>query len=125
MQEFFPEAKRMNPLLTKLKMLLGIKDESRSELLSFLIEETTDKICNYCNIEKVPKELETTLLSMCIRLYRTENLGQEETKREVKSMSEGAVSVSFDSAINENQGKAMDFLEDYTNQLNKYRKVGW
>lgn len=115
----------MNPLLTKLKLLLGIKDESKTALLSFLIEKASDIICNYCNIEKVPKGLETMLLDMCIKMYRVKNLGQEESKMEVKSMTEGAVSVSFANAISENQNKAMDFLEDYRTQLNRYRKVGW
>lgn len=115
----------MNPLLTRLKLLLGIKDESKTELLSFLLEKASDIICNYCNIEKVPKGLETILLDMCVRMYRTENLGQEENKMEVKSMTEGAVSVSFSNAMSENQNKAMDFLEDYRAQLNRYRKAGW
>ena len=99
--------------LEKLKLLLGVKNEEK------------DMVCNYCNIEEVPKGLENVLLNMAVDLYRAESLGQEQAEGTVKSITEGDVTVSFASAsaISENSG--MQFLKDYTAQLNRYRRLGW
>ncbi|MGE4214851.1 MAG: phage head-tail connector protein [Anaerotignaceae bacterium] len=111
--------------LTTLRTLLGITDDSKNTILTFLIDKGTDMICNYCCIETVPLGIENILLSMCVDMYRVESLGQEKAEGVAKEISEGDVSVSFNSpsALSQDWGRA--FLGNYTAQLNRFRKVGW
>lgn len=111
--------------LEKLKLLLGVKSEEKDNILLFVLDKIQDMVCNYCNIDEVPKGLENVMLNMAVDLYRAESLGQEQAEGTVKSITEGDVTVSFASAsaISENSG--MQFLKDYTAQLNRYRRLGW
>ncbi len=111
--------------LQKLKLLLGLENDDKDELLLFVIDKVSDMVCNYCNIKQVPKGLENVMLNMAVDLYRAESLGQEQAEGTVKSVTEGDVTVSFASAsaISENSG--MQFLKDYTTQLNRYRRLKW
>lgn len=107
-----------------LKTLLGITDVSKEPLLGFLIDKATEMICNYCYVHTVPLGLENVLLSLCVDLYRTESLGKEKAEGDVKKISEGDVSVSFNT-IAQRDDIAMVFLRDYITQLNCYRKARW
>jgi len=116
--------KRMKRL-TKLKTLLGIVDDSKDIILEFTLEKASDMICNYCRMKAVPAGLENVLLSMCVDMHRAEQLGQEQNRGTVKSMTEGDVSVSYGAAFNTSDNPGMVFLKNYTAQLDKFRKVGW
>ncbi len=111
--------------LQKLKLLLGLENDEKDNILLFVLDKIQDMVCNYCNIKQVPKGLENVMLNMAVDLYRAESLGQEQAEGNVKSITEGDVTVSFASAsaISENSG--MQFLKDYTAQLNRYRRLGW
>ena len=109
--------------LEKLKILLGITDDSKDVILQFTIENVEEIIINYCNIEEVPEGLYTTGYRMCMDLYRNENLGNEEgALGSISSISEGDTSTSFRSNITEFKDS---LLKDYKKQLNKYRKLVW
>ena len=110
-------------MLELLKQLLGVQNEEdkKDTILLFVLNKIENMILNYCNIEKVPKRLENVMLNMAVDLYRAESFGQEQAEGSVKSITEGDISVSFDSATSENLG----FLNNYTTQLNRYRKLDW
>ncbi len=109
--------------LEKLKLLLGITNDSKDIVLQFTIENVEDIIINHCNVEEVPEGLYTTAYRMCIDLYRNENLGDESSPLgSISSISEGDTSTSFRSNIAEFKDS---LLKDYKKQLNKYRKVAW
>ena len=111
--------------LAKLKAILGISDDTKDSILTFALEKVRDMICNYCRINDIPEGLGNVQLSMAMDIYRSESLGQEKAEGTVKSMTEGDVSVSFGSAVSSSENPGMDFLKNYTAQLNRYRKVGW
>lgn len=111
--------------LTTLRTLLGITDDSKDTILTFLIDKGTDMICNYCCIDSVPLGIENLLLSMCVDMYRAENLGQEKAEGIVKDISEGDMSVSFYQETSLSQDFGSAFLRNYMAQLNRFRKVGW
>lgn len=90
-----------------------------------MLDKVSDMVCNYCNIDDVPKGLENVMLNMAVDLYRAESLGQEQAEGSVKSITEGDVTVSFASASSASENLGMTFLKDYTAQLNRYRKLGW
>lgn len=110
-------------LVCNLKELVGGLSTDSSFLFEFTVDKAWNMVCNYCNIDTVPDGLETTVLSMCVDIYRTENYGNAEEKSTVKSVSEGDVSVSYATAYTNNP--STEFLKDYKSQLNKYRKVAW
>ena len=112
-------------MLEKLKILLGIQDNSKDYVLQLTIDIVTDMVLNYCHIKEIPSGLENVVVSMCIDKYRAENYGQENSEGKVKSISEGDVSVSFGSAFSTSENPSMEFLKNYKSQLNIYRKVVW
>ncbi len=118
-----PENPEKQNRLELLKQLLGVQNEEdkKDTILLFVLNKIENMILNYCNIEKVPKRLENVMLNMAVDLYRAESFGQEQAEGSVKSITEGDISVSFDSATSENLG----FLNNYTTQLNRYRKLDW
>lgn len=108
--------------LEKLKLLLGISGEQQDALLEFVLDDVTEMILAYCNIEELPKGLETTAYRMAIELYRNENLGNEDAATgSISSLSEGDTSTSFNSFVSE--GYKDSLLKDYRKVLNRYRRV--
>lgn len=109
--------------LEKLKLLLGITDDSKDVILQFTIANVEEIIINHCHLEEVPEGLYMTGYRMCMDLYRNENLGSEESALgSISSISEGDTSTSFRSNIAEFKDS---LLKDYKKQLNKYRKLMW
>lgn len=109
--------------LEKLKLLLGITDDSKDVILQFTIANVEEIITNHCHLDEVPEGLYMTGYRMCMDLYRNENLGSEESALgSISSISEGDTSTSFRSNITEFKDS---LLKDYKKQLNKYRKVAW
>lgn len=107
-----------------LKDLLGVsrEDSSKDIVLQFVLLQVEDIILNYCNLEEIPERLINTAYRMAVELYRSENLGEEENKLQVSSLSEGDTSTSFSNASDNIQGT---LLKDYKGQLNRFRKVRW
>lgn len=107
-----------------LKDLLGIskEDSSKDAVLQFTLSQVEDTILNYCNLEEIPKRLINMVYRMAIDLYRSENFGEEESKLQVSSLSEGDTSTSFSNVSDSIQGT---LLKDYKGQLNRFRKVRW
>lgn len=109
--------------LEKLKLLLGITDDSKDVILQFTIANVEEIITNHCHLDEVPEGLYMTGYRMCMDLYRNENLGSEESALgSISSISEGDTSTSFRSNIAEFKDS---LLKDYKKQLNKYRKLVW
>lgn len=111
--------------LDKLKQLLGIalSDTSKDFILEFILEDVTQVIKDYCHISEIPTELNNTILKMAIDMYRSENLGSEESSLgSVSSITEGDTTVSY-KGINAEAKNSL--VKDYKVQLNKYRKLVW
>ena len=82
--------------LEKLKMRLGISDNSEDNLLNMLLEDAEGEILDFCNRDILPVKVEALQRELAIIYYN--RLGSEgETSR-----SEGGVSVSYSTEIPEN-----------------------
>ena len=110
--------------LKTLKKLLGVKNDDNDEILLFTINSTIDIICNYCRFQNVPKELDNVVLNIAMDLYRSRNFGQQQIEGTVKSITEGDVSVAFDTGNCMNLSTS-DILKNYKIQLDRYRRMGW
>lgn len=109
--------------LEKLKQLLGIKDNDKDFILEFAIERVEDTIKNYCNIKEIPEELNNTVLSMAMELYRIENFGSEEEGKDIKSIQVGDTTTTFET--NKKIDISKELLKDYKGQLDPFRKLRW
>lgn len=107
--------------IEKLKLLLGITDDSQDTLLEFILETTEETIFNYCNIDELPDGLTNTAYRMAVDLYRYDCPGSA-TPVTVTSISEGDTSTSFSNAADSMQD---GILKNYKRQLNRYRKLRW
>ena len=109
--------------LERLKQLLGIKDNDKDFILEFAIERVEDTIKNYCNIKEIPEELNNTVLSMAMELYRIENFGSEEEGKDIKSIQVGDTTTTFET--NKKIDISKELLKDYKGQLDPFRKLRW
>lgn len=110
--------------LTRLKELLGIKDDSKDKILEFVIADVEEIIKNYCHVDTIPDGLINTGYRMAIDLYRNENVGSENSAiGAVSSITEGDTSTSFRQYVDDNFKDTI--LKNYKTSLNNYRKVAW
>ena len=110
--------------VAKLKKLLGIEDESKNEILEFVIANVEEIIKNYCHVDEVPEGLNHTAYRMAMDLYRNENMGDATAAiGAVSSISEGDTTTSFRQYVDDNFKDTV--LKNYKFSLNRYQKVAW
>ena len=113
----------MQEELKIVKKLLGISGGDKDLILRFILQDTEEKIKNYCNLDEVPQELIHTKISMAVDIYRNEQIGNESAPAAVKSISIGDTSTSFGTV--QDSSRVETLWKDYKKQLNRYRKVGF
>lgn len=112
--------------LATLRELLGISGNDKDLALQFVIDDVTETILNYCNLEELPAGLIRTAYRMAIDLYRSEAIGSEEAPiGQVTSISEGDSSTSFANRLASGTVFNESILKNYTKTLNRFRKVGF
>ena len=98
----------------RLLALLGLNaDEQSIEIcVEFALDNAKDIVKNYCHIDEIPAELETTVLRMAMDIYRNEKPGETETPQRVSSAQIYIIWHCIDS-----------LMKNYKSSLNRYRKV--
>lgn len=82
-------------LLSKLKLKLGITDNSQDDLLNLYLEDAKDTILELTHLDELPESLLSTQIELAIVLYNKAGIeGQT-------SHSEGGISRSFEEGIPE------------------------
>ena len=99
----------------RLKMLLGIEDEGKDTLLSFLIDDTINLILGYCRLDELPRQLESLVPVIAADMYRAKGYGGEATPEVIKSISEGQREVSYT-----NTSPTDNFFENYRDRLKPF-----
>lgn len=99
-----------------IKMLLGISGHEQDGLLSFLIDESKNMILGYCKINEIPAQLESLVPVIAADMYRAKGYGSEAPPEDVKSISEGERSVSY-----ENNRPSGNFLASYRARLAPFK----
>lgn len=82
--------------LEKLKIRLGISDNSEDNLLNMLLEDAEGEILDFCNRDILPDKAQVLQRELAINYYN--RIGSEGEA----SRSEGGVSVSYSKEIPEN-----------------------
>ena len=109
--------------LDELKLLLGIDNNLKDDILLFILSQVSDFICIYCNLDTLPDKLNNIMLSMAVDIYKAEGFGDEKKEGVVKSMTQGDLSITFGSFYESNP--SAEFFKCYKNQLDVFRKAGW
>ncbi len=93
-------------MLDKLKLILSIKDDTKDDLLTLLIEQAIEEALNYTHQDSIDN-LSSTIISMVV--YKYNRLGTEGLD------SEGYSGVSF--------GYSTDYPESIMRALKSQRKL--
>ena len=107
--------------VTTLKNLLGIVSNEKDTILSFILDDVTETILNYCNLDELPNELINTAYRMAMDIYRAENFGDESNANDITSIKEGDTTVNFSN--NTNGIYANSILKNYVTNLRRYRRL--
>ena len=94
-------------MLDKIKILLGLTNDSKDELLSILIALCKDEAVDFCNLTEYNNKLDSAIIMMVIERYN--RMGSEGAK----SQSASGISASYDSF----------YSDKVVKMLNKHRKV--
>lgn len=106
----------------KLKELLNITGNEQDVQLEFILDDVTEIIKSYCNIESVPDGLINTGYRMAIDIYRAESIGEAAMPMQVSSVSIGGTATGF---TNSSDSIKDTILKSYKAVLNRFRKLGW
>lgn len=119
-------------VMSDVKVLLGILDESKDGLLLYHIRSVAQKVLNYCNLEEMPDELLPVIVEMVIKAYNAwmQNSGSDGgfvATGVISSITRGDFSVSYDNseeAAAASQSLASDdFLNQYKLQLQLFKRM--
>ena len=77
-------------LLERFKLLAGITDDTQDGLISALLSDSADAVCDYIGREAVPARLESVQVQLAVIAYNKRGAEGE------SSRSEGGISQSFD-----------------------------
>ena len=99
--------------------------EQIDDILLFASERSIEMVKGYCNIEKVPKELKNVCVEITMLLYDNENYREEEKNTRLKSITEGNVSVSYQSEKSSWREQKNVLLRTFSEELDKFRNMKW
>lgn len=94
-------------MLEKIKLLLGMADDTSDDLLNTLIAMCKEEAYVYCNLEEYNSKLDNIVVSMVIEKYN--RIGSEGTT----SQSASGISASYESF----------YSDKIVKMLNKHRRV--
>ena len=75
--------------LEKIKLRLGVIDNTQDDLLSLLLEEATEEVLDFTNREVLLPRMNSIVIDVCVEKYNRLNCEGE------SSRSEGGISVSY------------------------------
>lgn len=104
-------------MLADLKLLLGITDDKKDDLLNFLINDCTYRALAYCKRRYMPEGMQSLIPVMAARAYRVCGYGKEAEEMTVISWKQGDRSETYgDGAV-----KRDDWINDFKDRLEPFR----
>lgn len=67
-------------MLSLLKLLLGITDDSKDALLNHFLEQAGNAACSYCNVDALPERFNGAVVDLAAYLYTTRDSVNLKTK---------------------------------------------
>ena len=82
-------------MLDKIKILLGLTDDSKDELLNVLIALCKDEAIDFCNLKEYSSKLDSAIIAMVIERYN--KMGTEG----ISSFSTNGINESYENGYSE------------------------
>ncbi len=89
------------------KLLLGINDDEKDDVILLMIDEVTDAAKAYCRLEALPRQLESFIPTLAARRYQSNYDGG------VKVITEGDRRVEY-------KDEEYDFIREYASRLKPF-----
>lgn len=117
----------MSDNVNEVKNILNITNNDLNEYLVFCEKNITDKILDFCNIDKIPERLNTLIQQFLIEQYNLNKEGVGEGKMQVSSTSDNGQSVSFQviGGASSMAKNVEQFIDRNSSTLVAYRKIRW
>ncbi|EJO5347145.1 phage head-tail connector protein [Clostridium botulinum] len=114
-------------MLENIKMILGIQDDSKDNIINYYIKRYTDKILSYCHLRELPHQLEGFIEEKVINIVNNiiQNEQINEEKKNIKSIQRGDTRIEFKACEEKNINSLLVFNSTDIKELNKFRKVAW
>ena len=64
-----------NEILDAVKLLLGIKDNDKDDVLMLLIEDTVNSVLAYCRIDVLPRQIVSFIPTLTVKRYTANQNG--------------------------------------------------
>lgn len=117
-------------MLDNIKMLLGITDTSKDNIINYWIDYYTRMVLKYCHLETLNPDLEGIIEQMVItKLGGIASKGEilEEHKGDIKSITRGDYSITYKDSIADKQTTMLldNVAISFQGQLNLYRRLDY
>lgn len=119
-------------MLTTVKILLGIEDNSKDQRIQTLIDIIKSRSLVYCNRTDIPVGLENLIIEKVISEYKanygttTLQSGEQVASGSVKSESIGDYSITYNtsgSSASSGSSTELSGMDDYKILLQAFRKI--
>lgn len=100
-----------------------VETEQTDAILLFAAERTIEMVSAYCNIKNVPLDLKNVCVDIAMTLYDNENYTQKQC--DIKTIQEGNVSISYQKAKNSWNENKQTLLQNFSQELDRFRKLNW
>lgn len=106
--------------LSNIKMLLGITDTGKDNLLNYLADSAEKQAQDYCNRTDTVDGMKPVIDGVVVRRYRGGYYGQESAPDKPTSVKEGEVTVQLKTIVYDTSSALSD---DEKKSLNPYRNL--
>ena len=96
-------------ILADTKMLLGIEDDSKDDILNFIIDDTVNTVLAYCRIEILPRQLLGLISQMAASVY-----GRLDINDGIASITEGDRRIEY---------RDTGVFDEYTSRLKPFVNI--
>lgn len=112
-------------LTDDVKMLLGITDSSKDNIITYIGNLVSGMALRYTKLPAATSDMETVLASMVAERFRANGYGQEATPQVVESVREGDVDVRFMKLRNAPENYILDneLTDGEKSMLRRFRKL--
>lgn len=106
-------------MLENIKLLLGLNDDSKDQIILYYIDKVSDEILNYCNLEDLPSKLEWIVESKIYGILKSQFSPQ--STGEVKAVTRGDTRIEYNVATAESSDITLSNSEKM--QCNAFRRL--
>lgn len=112
----------------KIKQIRKYNDEQQSEtddILLFACQRSMEMVKAYCNIEKIPNDLENVCIEISMLLFDNENYEKSQKNTAIQTIQEGNVSITYQNKVSAWKDDKKELLKGFSEELNKFRCMKW